>query len=477
MDRLGACLKGLIMNGADLIKGVDFLNREKNIPRDLIFSGIEKAVRLAISKKYETEEGIEVSINRETGDIKARYGDTVLTPDELGRIAAQSAKQLMIQNFREAESEETFGKYKDRKGDIVYAIVQRVERGLALCNLESDKVEAILPKSEQIPGEMPHTNERLKAIILDVRRTGNRVKIVLSRTHPDFLRRLFEEEIPEIADHVVEIRAVSREAGHRSKIAVSSVDMKVDCVGSCLGTKGSRIKTIIEELGGQERIDVVRWNDSLQVLIDNTLKPAKIDEVFLYEKLGRAIVLVKDDQLSLAIGRKGQNVRLASRLVGWDIEIMTETEFTGSLEKAEAWFSQIPGITDDLVQQFIEAGCLSYSDLECLEPEYIAELAGITEEAADDMLEWAEEAARTVEVEPRGRGSREQHAPVQQAPVDTGDFAVDEGLLGGAPIEEPAPDEAVIDEEHHEAVADFLSAPNEEEAPAEGEKPEGEKAE
>jgi N utilization substance protein A len=275
MDRLGACLKGFIMNGADLIKGVDFLNREKNIPRDLIFSGIEKAVRLAISKKYETEEGIEVSINRETGDIKARYGDTVLTPDELGRIAAQSAKQLMIQNFREAESEETFGKYKDRKGDIVYAIVQRVERGLALCNLESDKVEAILPKSEQIPGEMPHTNERLKAIILDVRRTGNRVKIVLSRTHPDFLRRLFEEEIPEIADHVVEIRAVSREAGHRSKIAVSSVDMKVDCVGSCLGTKGSRIKTIIEELGGQERIDVVRWNDSLQVLIDNTLNVSR----------------------------------------------------------------------------------------------------------------------------------------------------------------------------------------------------------
>ena len=458
------------MNGADLIKGVDFLNREKNIPRDLIFSGIEKAVRLAISKKYETEDGIVVSINRETGDINARYGDVILTPDELGRIAAQSAKQLMIQNFREAESEEVYNKYKDRKGDIVYAIVQRVERGLALCNLEVDKAEAIVPKSEQIPGEMPHPNERLKAIILDVRRTGNRVKIVLSRTHPDFLRRLFEEEIPEIQDHVVEVRAVSREAGHRSKVAVSSVDMKVDCVGACLGTKGNRIKSIIEELGGQERIDVVRWNDSLQVLIDNTLKPAKVDEVFLYEKLGRAIVLVKDDQLSLAIGRKGQNVRLASRLVGWDIEIMTESEFTGSLEKAEAFFNQIPGITDDLVQPFIEAGCLSYSDLECLEPQYIAELAGITEEAADDMLEWAEETARTIEVEPRSRGPREVAVP---KPVDTGDYAVDEGLLGGS-ASEVAPSDAseeVVDEEKQAAVADFLNAPSD---PETGPTPEGE---
>ena len=447
------------MNGADLLKGVDFLHREKNIPRELIFSGIEKAVRLAITKKYETEDGIEVAINRDSGIISAKRGDHVLTPDELGRIAAQSAKQLMIQNFREAESEEVFAKYKDRKGDIVYATVQRVERGLALCNLEADRAEAILPKSEQVPGEMPHTNERLKGIILDVRRTGNRVKIVLSRTHPDFLRRLFEEEIPEIADHVVEIRAVAREAGHRSKIAVSSIDMKVDCVGACLGTKGSRIKNIIEELGGQERIDVVRWNDSLQVLIDNTLKPAKIDEVFLYEKLGRAIVLVKDDQLSLAIGRKGQNVRLASRLVGWDIEIMTESEFTRSLEKAEGWFSQIPGITDDLVQQFIEAGCLSYSDLECLEAEYVAELAGISEEDADDMLEWAEEAAKTVETEPRGRGGREAAPAVQPPPpADTGEYGVSEEFLeeGAAPAEAP-PEEVAEEGVDDSAVSDFLN--------------------
>jgi len=467
------------MNGADLLKGVDFLHREKNIPKELIFSGIEKAVRLAITKKYETEDGVDVSINRDSGEIFAKRGDHILTPDELGRIAAQSAKQLMIQNFREAESEEVFAKYKDRKGDIVYATVQRVERGLALCNLEADRAEAILPKSEQIPGEMPHTNERLKGIILDVRRTGNRVKIVLSRTHPDFLRRLFEEEIPEIADHVVEIRAVAREAGHRSKIAVSSIDMKVDCVGACLGTKGSRIKNIIEELGGQERIDVVRWNDSLQVLIDNTLKPAKIDEVFLYEKLGRAIVLVKDDQLSLAIGRKGQNVRLASRLVGWDIEIMTESEFTRSLEKAENWFSQIPNITEDLVQQFIEAGCLSYSDLECLEAEYVAELSGITDEEADDMLEWAEDAAKSMENEPRGRGGREAPQPVQAAPVDTGEYGVSEEFLeeGEAPAEE-APQEEVeevlVDES---AVSDFLNEETTAPAPEEEkheEKKEGE---
>src|SRR6185369_182598 len=164
--------------------------------------------------------------------------------------------------------------------------------------------------------------ETVKAVVMEVRKTGQRVKIVLTRTHPDFVRRLFENEIPEISDHTIEVRAIAREAGYRTKIAVSSIDMKVDCVGACVGVRGSRIKNIVDELGG-ERIDIVRWNDSLQVLIPNALQPATIEEVFLYPRLGRAIVLVKEDQLSLAIGRRGQNVRLASKLVGWDIEIMT----------------------------------------------------------------------------------------------------------------------------------------------------------
>src|SRR5262249_52198174 len=185
--------------------------------------------------------------------------------------------------------------------------------------------------------------------------------------HPDFVRCLFEQEIPEIADRTIEIKAVAREAGYRSKIAVSSIDSKVDCVGACVGVRGSRIKTIIDELGG-ERIDIVRWNDSLQVLIPNALQPATISDVFLYHRLGRAIVLVAEDQLSLAIGRRGQNVRLASKLVGWDIEIMTVDELAEGVDRAEGWFRQIPGMSDPLIETLISEGFLSYTDLTFLEP-------------------------------------------------------------------------------------------------------------
>ena len=266
------------MNGQDLIRGVDLLNREKNIPRELIFSSIEKALRLAITKwqitnlaaakpkkakkkeKIEVlldanglpplteidpdeikEEDIHVSIDRQNGTISARYKDEILSPETVGRIAAQSAKQLMIQNFREAESEQVFNEHNAQKGDQLQGQVTRLEKGAATISL--GKVEALLPRSEQIPGETHHVGERVKAVILEVRRVGHRVRIVLSRTHPDFVRRLFENEIPEISDRTIEIKAVSREAGYRSKVAVSSIDTKVDCVGACVGVRGSRIKT------------------------------------------------------------------------------------------------------------------------------------------------------------------------------------------------------------------------------------------
>src|SRR5205809_515555 len=259
-------------------------------------------------------------------------------------------------------------------------------------------IEAALPRGEQIPGETHHVGERVKAVVLEVRKVGHRVKIILSRTHPDFVRRLFENEIPEIADRTIEIKALAREAGYRSKIAVSSIDLKVDCVGACVGVRGSRIKNIVDELGG-ERIDIVRWNESLQVMIPNALQPAQIDEVFLYPRLGRAIVLVKDDQLSLAIGRRGQNVRLASKLVGWDIEIMTIDEMNESIERAEGWFLQIPNISDELVEAFITEGFMSYVDITFIEPTDLAELAGITEEQAEEMIASAEEAAERIENE------------------------------------------------------------------------------
>src|SRR5258708_30472807 len=275
------------MYGFDVLRIVDLMHREKNIPKEIIFGSIEAAVELVTQKQYGEEEGVVVNIDRDSGSIVAKRGEDLIEPEVLGRIAAQSAKQLMIQKIREAESDALFGEFANQKGDLVVASVQRFESGAATCTL--GKSEAYLPRSEQIPGETYHVGERIKAVILDVRKTGHRVKIILSRNHPDLVRRLFENEIPEIADRTIEIKAVAREACYRSKVAVSSIDLKVDCVGACVGVRGSRIKNIVDELGG-ERIDIVRWNDSLQGLIPNALQPATVEEVFLYPRLGRAIV-------------------------------------------------------------------------------------------------------------------------------------------------------------------------------------------
>src|SRR5262245_7096032 len=278
------------MKGSDLLRIVDQMHHEKNIPREVIFEGIEAALQLATEKHYGDLEGIVVTIDRDSGDIQARRGEEAIDPTLLGRIAAQSAKQVMIQKIREAESNAVYGEYIAMKGDLVHGTVQRHEGGAGIVSL--GKTESILPRGEQIPGETHHVGERIKAVVLDVKKVGHRVKVILSRTHPDFVRRLFENEIPEIADRTIEIKAVAREAGYRTKVAVSSIDLKVDCVGACVGVRGSRIKNIVDELGG-ERIDIVRWNDSLQVMIPNALQPAQIDEIFLYPRLGRAIVLVK----------------------------------------------------------------------------------------------------------------------------------------------------------------------------------------
>jgi N utilization substance protein A len=386
------------MNGAELLRGIETLHRDKDISKDVIFASIEKAVRLAIHKRFDDEDDthIAVTVDRATGEIQARRGDEVIELPELGRIAAQAAKQAIIQVLREEESESIVNIYSKQKGDLVHGTIQRFDGGAATVTI--GKHEALLPRGEQIPGESHHVGERIKAIVLDVKRAGHRVKIILSRTHPDFVRRLFEQEIPEIEDGTISIRAVAREAGHRTKVAVSSIDTKVDCVGACVGVRGSRIKNIIDELGG-ERIDIVRWNDSLQVLIPNSLQPASIEEVFLYPRLGRAIVLVKEDQLSLAIGRRGQNVRLASKLVGWDIEIMTHDELNAGIEQAETWFREVPHVGDEQVEAFIEEGFLSFDDLTFLEPAELGELAGVTEEQAEEMIDYAEGRSEEIEQE------------------------------------------------------------------------------
>jgi transcription termination/antitermination protein NusA len=388
--------------GKDLLNVVEEMYRLKNIPKEVIFNGIEAALQMAAERASNGEMDVLVSIDRLTGEIVAQCGDKKMDPEMLGRIAAQSAKQVMIQKIREAESEGVYTDFQAKKGELVTGTVQRVDQGgSAIVTLTregrtSGTIEAILPRSEQIPGETHHVNERVKAVVMDVRRNGNRVKIVLSRCHPDFVRALFEVEIPEIIDHTIEIKAVSREAGYRSKVAVTSLEPKVDCVGACVGVRGSRIKNIIDEING-ERIDIVRWNDSMQVMIPNALQPAEISEVMIYHRLGRAIVLVTEDQLSLAIGRRGQNVRLASKLVGWDIEIMTHDELGEGVERAERWFSSLPHIEPGMIETMITEGFLSFTDLTFLEPAQLGEIIGVTEEQADEMIIYSEDMAEQIE--------------------------------------------------------------------------------
>ena len=248
----------------DLVRIVDSIHRDKNISKDILFDGIQSALSTAARKHYPEAAEIEVRIDPDSGAIEATKDGVRMDPSELGRIAAQTAKQVIIQKIREAERDSLFDEFEDQRSDLVTGTVQRFEGGAVIVNL--GKTDAILPRSEQIPGESYHPNERIRAIILDVRKVGQRVKIILSRTHPDFVRRLFELEIPEIADQIIAIRALAREAGYRSKVAVTSIDTKVDAVGACVGVRGTRIKNIVDELGG-ERIDIVRWNESLQVLI------------------------------------------------------------------------------------------------------------------------------------------------------------------------------------------------------------------
>jgi len=391
----------------DLVRIVDSIHRDKNIPKDVLFEGIESALATAAKKHYPDAEEILVTIDPDTGKISTTTDGKAVVPPDFGRIAAQTAKQVIIQKIREAERDSLFDEFEDQRGDLITGTVQRFEGGAVTVNL--GKTDALLPRSEQIPGESHHPGERVRGVILDVRKVGQRVKIILSRTHPDFVRRLFELEIPEIADQIISIRALAREAGYRSKVAVTSIDAKVDAVGACVGVRGTRIKNIVDELGG-ERIDIVRWNESLQVLIPNALQPAEIDEVMLCQLLGRAIVLVREDQLSLAIGRRGQNVRLASKLVGWDIEIMTSEELDELIEKAVAAFTKIEGVDTNLAEKLVEQGILSYDDLSVMEiDDLVNTISDLTEELAVEIVGRAEVLAEEQADEmPRRKGARPQ---------------------------------------------------------------------
>ena len=446
--------------GKEVIKLVDLMHEEKRIAREVIFNGIESAIRLAAERHFGVEEGVAVQIDRSTGEIMARHGEAEIDPETLGRIAAQSAKQVMIQKIREAESDTVFNEYSAKKGDLVVGNITRLDAGTAIVSL--GKTEALLPRSEQIPGETHHVGQRVKAVVFEVRKSGQRVKVVLSRAHPDFVKAMFEEEIPEVADRTIDIRAVAREAGYRSKLAVVSIDMKVDCVGACVGVRGSRIKNIIEELNG-ERIDIVRWNDSLQVLIPYALQPAQISDVFTYPRLGRAIVMVEEDQLSLAIGRRGQNVRLASKLVGLDLEIMTQDELGEALDRAERWFRQLPHVTEEHVQSMIGEGFLSYNELTFIDGKELCTFTTLTEEQGDEVVDYAEQYSKLMDdsVEEERRAAAEA-AAAAQAEANAADAAAREAEATVNPDASEVSDSTTEPEnvEPSEAAANTHADPN-----------------
>ena len=397
------------MNPQDILRYVDSLHREKNIDKELVFIAIESALQTAAKRQYGEEADITVQLDRENGRINAVLAGEPLGEDQIGRIGAQTAKQVIIQKVKEAERDSLMLEYREQIGDIVSGIIGRADGGVATVNLGN--VEAILPRSEQIPGETLHAGERVRAVVFEVRATGNRVRVVLSRTRPQLVQRLFEQEIPEIGEEIISIQSISREPGYRSKVAVSSVDSQIDPIAVCVGYRGSRIKAVREELAG-EHIDVVRYSDDPEVLIPNALQPAEVEQVLLCDMIGRAIVLVQEDQLSLAIGRRGQNVRLGSKLCGWDIEIMTGSELEDQIERAVTGFSQIAGVTEEISQGLVEQGYLSYDDLSVIEPDQFMEMSGLSAEDVDRIVEvaetMAEEAEQAAAEERRVRREREQ---------------------------------------------------------------------
>jgi len=467
------------MNPSEMLRLIDSISRDRNVNKDTLVRDIEQAMVSAARKHFnvvDTEE-FTAELDRMTGAIHVWRGEEEIPLEQLGRIPAQTAKQVMIQRFREDERSSIYNEFVDRVGELVTGMAQRYEGGALVVQL--GRAEGFMPKSEQIPGEQHQPGERVRCLILDVRDAGSQVKIVLSRAHPDFIRRLFEVEVPEVSERIIEIKAMAREPGHRTKLAVSSIDSKVDAVGACVGVRGSRIKNIVDELGG-EKIDIVRWNESSQILIQNALKPAEVVETSLCFELGRATVVVNDDQLSLAIGKRGQNVRLAARLTNWDIDILTPPEFTKSLDTMEEALKQIEGVTEEHVDRLAALGVISVFDLEEVGADYLTETLGIDKEEAQKMIQIAGERAKQVaeeqakekeEAERRRREDVEVMAAMpgeQQAAAVLGEFfpGVDSAMTQSQNASEPAGSEPVeiltdqstsiveVLKQHHQQVAD-----------------------
>ncbi|MEQ9643688.1 MAG: transcription termination factor NusA [Alphaproteobacteria bacterium] len=411
-------------NRLELLQIADAVAREKLIDPEIVIEAMEEAIQKAARSRYGMENDIRAEIDRRSGDIKlfrllevvdevendatqlsvpeakgrnpdAQVGDLLseaLPPMDFGRIATQSAKQVIVQKVRDAERLRQFNEYKDRVGEIVNGIVKRVEYGNVMVDL--GRAEAVVRRDEMLPRENFRQGDRIRAYILDVREEQRGPQIFLSRTHPQFMARLFAQEVPEIYDSIIEIKAVARDPGSRAKIAVLSNDHSIDPVGACVGMRGSRVQAVVNELQG-EKIDIIQWSPDFATFLVNGLAPAEVTKVVMDEDAHKFEVVVPDDQLSLAIGRRGQNVRLASQLTGWDIDIMTETEESErrqeEMRQRTQMFVDALTIDEMMAQLLATEGFVSVDEIALVPVEEVAELEGFDVDLAEALQDRARE--------------------------------------------------------------------------------------
>lgn len=436
---------------SDLKRILDQISRDKGIDRHLLVEAIEEAVRSAAKKKYGSRRDMEVQYNDELGEVEVfQFRNVVevvedeqtevslqeailLDPDvklndelgtkmeniaELGRIAAQSAKQVIIQKMKDAELDVIYEMYKDRQGEIVNGIVQRFERGNMIVNL--GRTDAILPHSEQIPKRSYRQGDRIRALLLEVRQSSRDHQLILSRTDNELLVKLFELEVPEIAEEIVRIISVSREPGFRAKIAVASSESDVDPVGACVGMKGSRVQNVVQELQG-ERIDIVPWSPDPAKYVSNAMAPSQVSMVEVDEDNKTLLVVVPDDQLSLAIGRQGQNVRLASKLLKWRIDVKSEQRYAKLQEQGYQTLLEIEGVDENLADKFYDNGLLSAVDVSRMVTQELAEIAGVDADVAKHLVSSAALVAEKMadrEIQPED--AEQESGVVAEGPQDAG---------------------------------------------------------
>ncbi|GAB6888293.1 transcription termination factor NusA [Desulfothermus okinawensis JCM 13304] len=399
--------------GLELKKSIETISKERRIDRDVLIDTLEEAVRVAVNKKYHNKLDIEVNYNEDTGDMEVyqfkRVVEEVEDPDkeialedakeidpnvelddevgfkleveDLGRIAAQSAKQVIIQRMRDAEQEIIYEEYKDRVGEIVSGTVQRKERAGLIINL--GRTEALLPRDEQIPTEHYKRGDRVDGYIIDVKKEGRGPQIILSRSHPAYMEALFKREVPEVSDGTIMIMGIARDPGVRAKVALYSKDRDVDPIGACVGVRGSRINKIIQEFKG-EKIDLVVWSPNITTYAVNALAPARISSITVDEEEKSLEVVVPDNQYYLAVGKRGQNVKLASKLLGWSIDIITESRY-GEIYQNRQKLEQLAGVVGSSVDAFYEAGFSSLEEVAQATDEELMEIEGMDEDKLKEL--------------------------------------------------------------------------------------------